>query len=172
MLNGLRGKKRALPAPYNRHWYYDPSSGRFVSKNPVGPAGRINVYQYVPNPVNWIDSLGLLKLGYGKSAGSWNSPSGLSYSQGAKQGNRIKRVLGHESPNSNKSTHSVFCTCKKGGSLDLVDEAWAKRGQPLANDPGAYVVPMGRAMGSAGETDINIITRPGTSEVIAACPVN
>nr|WP_260444701.1 RHS repeat-associated core domain-containing protein [Burkholderia sp. Bp8986] len=29
---------------YNRHRYYDPSSGRFVSKDPIGLAGGINVH--------------------------------------------------------------------------------------------------------------------------------
>ncbi|MFA8330530.1 RHS repeat-associated core domain-containing protein, partial [Burkholderia ubonensis] len=44
---------------YNRHRYYDPASGRFVSKDPIGLAGGINVYQYAPNPTGWIDPLGL-----------------------------------------------------------------------------------------------------------------
>jgi RHS repeat-associated protein len=46
---------------YNRHRYYDPVSGRFVSKDPIGLAGGINVYQYAPNPVGWVDPLGLAK---------------------------------------------------------------------------------------------------------------
>jgi RHS repeat-associated protein len=44
---------------YNRHRYYDPSSGRFVSNDPIGLAGGINVFQYAPNPITWIDPLGL-----------------------------------------------------------------------------------------------------------------
>ncbi|MFM0023170.1 RHS repeat-associated core domain-containing protein [Paraburkholderia azotifigens] len=44
---------------YNRYRYYDPASGRFVSKDPIGLAGGVNVYQYAPNPVDWIDPLGL-----------------------------------------------------------------------------------------------------------------
>ncbi|MDN7820912.1 RHS repeat-associated core domain-containing protein [Burkholderia vietnamiensis] len=44
---------------YNRHRYYDPASGRFVSKDPIGLEGGINVYQYAPNPVQWTDPLGL-----------------------------------------------------------------------------------------------------------------
>jgi hypothetical protein len=50
--------------------------------------------------------------------------------------------------------------------LDLVDEAWAQRGQPLPNDPGAYVVPMGKVVGTAGETSLKIITQPDTTEII------
>ncbi|HDR9839443.1 TPA: HNH endonuclease, partial [Burkholderia multivorans] len=46
---------------YNRHRYYDPNSGRFVSKDPVGLVGGINVYQYAPNAVAWVDPLGLRK---------------------------------------------------------------------------------------------------------------
>ncbi|WP_269767097.1 RHS repeat-associated core domain-containing protein [Burkholderia ubonensis] len=45
---------------YNRHRYYDPSCGRFISKDPIGLAGGINVFQYAPNPVSWIDPLGLM----------------------------------------------------------------------------------------------------------------
>ncbi len=44
---------------YNRYRYYDPNSGRFVSKDPIGYAGGLNSYAYAPNPVVWIDPLGL-----------------------------------------------------------------------------------------------------------------
>ncbi|MFA8360522.1 RHS repeat-associated core domain-containing protein [Burkholderia ubonensis] len=44
---------------YNRHRYYDPQSGRFVSKDPIGLAGGINVYRYASNPITWVDALGL-----------------------------------------------------------------------------------------------------------------
>ncbi|RQZ57489.1 RHS repeat-associated core domain-containing protein, partial [Burkholderia sp. Bp9004] len=50
---------------YNRHRYYDPSSGRFVSKDPIGLAGGINVYQYAPNPIEWSDPLGLSRTPVG-----------------------------------------------------------------------------------------------------------
>ncbi|EUC19016.1 RHS repeat-associated core domain containing protein-containing protein [Burkholderia sp. BT03] len=50
---------------YNRMRYYDPHSGRFISKDPIGLAGGINVYQYAPNPVQWIDPLGLQKTAGG-----------------------------------------------------------------------------------------------------------
>lgn len=44
---------------YNRHRYYDPHLGRFISKDPIGLTGGINVYQYAPNPILWVDPFGL-----------------------------------------------------------------------------------------------------------------
>ena len=44
---------------YNRHRYYNPLGGRFVSKDPIGLLGGFNTYTYAPNPVQWIDPLGL-----------------------------------------------------------------------------------------------------------------
>ena len=45
---------------YSRFRYYDPVVGRFVSQDPIGLAGGINTFQYAPNPVVWIDPLGLM----------------------------------------------------------------------------------------------------------------
>ena len=48
---------------YNRFRYYDPDAGRFISQDPIGLAGGINLYSYAPNPLNWVDPLGL-KCGF------------------------------------------------------------------------------------------------------------
>ncbi|AJQ94757.1 RHS repeat domain-containing protein [Gynuella sunshinyii] len=42
---------------FNR--YYDPRTGRYISHDPIGLAGGLNVYQYCPNPVEWVDPLRL-----------------------------------------------------------------------------------------------------------------
>ncbi len=40
--------------------YYDPMSGRFLSEDPIGMAGGMNVYRYVDsNPINGTDPSGL-----------------------------------------------------------------------------------------------------------------
>ena len=46
---------------YNRYRYYDPAVGRFISQDPIGYAGGLNLYAYAPNTVEWIDPLGLSK---------------------------------------------------------------------------------------------------------------
>ncbi|WP_087694065.1 RHS repeat-associated core domain-containing protein [Pseudomonas sp. PE-S1G-1] len=44
---------------YNRHRYYNPDIGRYLTPDPVKLAGGLNGYQYVPNPTGWVDPLGL-----------------------------------------------------------------------------------------------------------------
>lgn len=44
---------------YNRYRYYDPGAGRYLSPDPIGIRGGLNAYRYTPNPVNWIDPMGL-----------------------------------------------------------------------------------------------------------------
>jgi hypothetical protein len=103
--------------------------------------------------------------------GTWRSSAGVIYGQGSKHGNRVKHVLAHAVPDPSKKSHSVFVGGRKN-VLPLIDEAWLKRSAPLATDPGAYVIDMGRPIGAAGEQNIKIIVRPGTSEIITAYPVH
>ncbi|MFG0515905.1 RHS repeat-associated core domain-containing protein, partial [Kluyvera intermedia] len=44
---------------YNTFRYYAPDMGRFITPDPIGLNGGINLYSYGPNPLNWIDPLGL-----------------------------------------------------------------------------------------------------------------
>jgi RHS repeat-associated protein len=52
---------------YNRHRYYDPQMGRYITQDPIGLAGGVNLYGYVDNPNLWIDPMGLA----GKGIGGW-----------------------------------------------------------------------------------------------------
>ncbi len=44
---------------YNLFRYYDPQVGRFITPDPIGLAGGLNLYAYAPNPLSWIDPWGL-----------------------------------------------------------------------------------------------------------------
>ncbi|NLS53475.1 RHS repeat-associated core domain-containing protein, partial [Hafnia alvei] len=44
---------------YNRHRYYDPTIGRYITQDPIGLRGGLNFYGYPLDPVIYIDPLGL-----------------------------------------------------------------------------------------------------------------
>jgi RHS repeat-associated protein len=46
---------------YNRFRYFDKDSARFLTQDPIGLLGGGNSYQYAPNPIGWVDPMGLRK---------------------------------------------------------------------------------------------------------------
>lgn len=44
---------------YNRFRYYDPTTARYISADPLGPTAALNMFAYTPNPVTWVDPYGL-----------------------------------------------------------------------------------------------------------------
>jgi RHS repeat-associated protein len=44
---------------YNRHRYYLPAIGAYISPDPLGVDGGDSVYAYVDDPITWFDPLGL-----------------------------------------------------------------------------------------------------------------
>jgi RHS repeat-associated protein len=56
---------------FYRARYYDPTAGRFLSEDPLGFLGGIDLYAYVGNnATNFLDSLGL-------QGGPWHPPAGI-----------------------------------------------------------------------------------------------
>jgi len=61
---------------YNTFRFYDPDVGRFTQPDPIGLAGGLNLYQYAPNAIGWIDPLGL--SGFFNSS-TFSAPSGSTH---------------------------------------------------------------------------------------------
>jgi RHS repeat-associated protein len=61
---------------YNYFRYYNPQTGRYITPDPIGLEGGINLFVYVgENPVNWIDPEGLDVLFVGVGGGAFISES-------------------------------------------------------------------------------------------------
>jgi RHS repeat-associated protein len=69
---------------YYRARYYDPKVGRFVTKDPIGFKGGINVFDYVlNNPVNRTDPEGLYPGPCGNESNKWvpDYPFGFDFTK-------------------------------------------------------------------------------------------
>ncbi|MFI2235388.1 DUF6531 domain-containing protein [Streptomyces chrestomyceticus] len=75
---------------YNYFRYYDSATGRYISSDPLGLDGGPNPHAYVPNPLFWVDPLGLAKrqpVGWG---GSHSSLAPSNWTDGS-DNNRYER---------------------------------------------------------------------------------
>jgi RHS repeat-associated protein len=106
---------------YNRYRYYDPAVGRFIGQDPIGYAGGLNLYSYAPNPVGWIDPLGLQK-----------KPRVPPHISSQKQAGHVL-----DEPQYNNRVaqdKATSCFCNWDDAIQYTDEAWNK-GTPVPNRP-------------------------------------
>mgnify|MGYP000848333601 FL=1 len=54
---------------YNTFSYYDPAGGCYTQMDPIGLLGGIHLYQYVYNPLNWMDTVGLSGCAIARASG-------------------------------------------------------------------------------------------------------
>ncbi|MFS2099859.1 RHS repeat-associated core domain-containing protein [Variovorax sp. Varisp85] len=116
---------------YNRHRYYDPRAGRFVSSDPIALAGGINLHAYALNTTEWIDPLGLQP----------RVPPHISLQ---KQAGHVKGTPQYDNRvNAGKPTS---CFCDWNAAIKYTDEAWAN-GTQVPGRPGVKDFEFGMPIG-------------------------
>ncbi len=70
---------------YNHQRYYDPVSGAYLTPDPLGLAPAPNPHAYVPNPLAFIDPLGLMSCTGSTQPGSQAPPAGGLWTQTSTQ---------------------------------------------------------------------------------------
>jgi len=84
---GAHGYQTHTEMPYQHvgNRYYDPTSGRFLQRDPIGVGGALNVYAYVANaPTVSVDPSGLFH--YDNSKPSFWPPNSGRYRYGPSSG--------------------------------------------------------------------------------------
>ena len=84
---------------YNRHRYYNPNTGSYLTPDPIKLAGGLNNYQYVNNPTGWVDPLGL-----NGCPGDFESYKGVEFSNDAK--GHLEKVDGYDKAKGIKGGHN------------------------------------------------------------------
>ncbi|NIE52507.1 type IV secretion protein Rhs [Pantoea sp. Ap-870] len=123
---------------YNRFRYYDPDAGRFISQDPIGLAGGLNLYQYAPNPLAWIDPLGLQRKCSDENEPNW-TPHG--YKHVAPKNSTWKDVI--------KSTKSGPAKYKPGTDIESLERSVYKNGESVSNGKPWKVKDMGEIIGAS-----------------------
>jgi RHS repeat-associated protein len=104
---------------YMEQRYYDPLVGRFLSPDPIGHAGGLNLYSYVGNdPVNLVDPSGLMpKEGEGIWPSFWRFVTGDTQSMG-----REERLYYH-----------IFTLTPPPPHPNIAKQPWYQNGQRAAD---------------------------------------
>ena len=118
---------------YNRYRYYDPNIAKFISQDPIGLLGGTNLYQYAPNPLIWIDPLGLSNV----TVGRWMGPS--EYNQMTSTGKVVQSYTGTTHVASPASVDAFGKQAKPGTKyveFNVLEGRLAKRkGNPVPEMP-------------------------------------
>ena len=88
---------------YNTFRFYDPDIGRFISPDPIGLEGGINLGSYSPNPISWIDPWGWAgnpaKSTHITYVGTKNGKPYVGYASKPGLGHSAQDVLDYRYPN-------------------------------------------------------------------------
>ncbi len=78
---------QGLDLDYLQQRYYEPDTGRFLTRDPIRWAGGLNLYGYVGNdPVNFVDPEGLWEVRIGPQSRPWLLFDGEGGSMGVQTG--------------------------------------------------------------------------------------
>ncbi|NDZ55674.1 hypothetical protein G3I47_00005, partial [Streptomyces anulatus] len=106
--------------------------------------------------------------------GNFMSPGGLIYGADRKHGHKIDHVLAHTVADPSRPTHTVFTEIDPIKLLDLVDDAWIRKGRAIRdpNDSFKFTIPMDKVVGTKGEDHIQMAVNPDTGQILSAYPVS
>ncbi len=111
---------------YNTFRYYDADLGAFTTPDPIGLSGGLNLHQYAPNPIAWIDPWGWASKGYdvsGQTAGHDTVSRGAHVNV---HGPGLPNGGGHVGFVPNQKGTGLTMTREDAATRNLNDKQWAK----------------------------------------------
>jgi RHS repeat-associated protein len=102
---------------YNRHRYYDPEGGRYLTPDPVKLAGGLNQYRYALNPTGWVDPLGL--SGDCPQSGKPGCGAPDDVREAVVDGGEVKAPIAESRPNNFRSDEKLELHYNKHGKKEF-----------------------------------------------------
>ncbi|WP_187619883.1 RHS repeat-associated core domain-containing protein [Paraburkholderia sp. UCT2] len=103
---------------YNTFRYYDPHCGRFISPDPIGLAGGLNLYQYAANPISWIDPWGLSDLPLGSEENPFSTSNAARLDAMRQAGIPTSQQPVSQSMNSSGMEYRYLVPQEGGGTVE------------------------------------------------------
>ncbi|EOT4001614.1 RHS repeat-associated core domain-containing protein, partial [Escherichia coli] len=144
---------------YNLHRYYDPDVGRFMVTDPIGLAGGLNLYAYAPNPVSWIDPLGLSRacgtIKWNDKAQRFQGANGrfISRAEAAKKirinpQKQAGHIQGTPQYNNRLKQGKPTSAFDSQADVDKLVRDTLEHGNPVPNQPGKFDLETGSPVGT------------------------
>jgi RHS repeat-associated protein len=112
---------------YNTFRYFDADVGRFTTPDPIGLNGGINLHEYAPNPISWIDPWGWCNTKQFNKRDNitkrWlDTLSGKKPNEVANYLQKKGWTISHpQASTPNKTQHTVFTRTTKNGDTYILD---------------------------------------------------
>ena len=109
---------------YNYHRYYDPKTGRYLTPDPIGQAGGINLYPYVRgNPIGLVDPSGLTWAESLNMFSAWLTGTGPDVRTFSPGSNQVTDLM--DAPGVKKAREAFYAknAAKILGSRDPCDQS-------------------------------------------------
>ncbi len=132
---------------YNYYRYYDPKTGRYLTPDPIGLEGGINLYAYAKNnPINWLDPWGLIFVDLWakrySSANTYLDPWVTIYTNSYYE--NAKNFIGVPYKRAGMDRSGIDCSGLVLLAMDYLDRSlwWTWKGA-LSNLPGSDLIWVG-----------------------------
>ncbi|MCF9047114.1 phospholipase effector Tle1 domain-containing protein [Acinetobacter nectaris] len=131
---------------YNGYRYYDPTTGRYISPDPLGLKGGENQYGYVnQQPNQFFDPQGLLLFAFDGTGNTDNNPANRSFVNSAGDDNRESNVIRFR----NAYDGSVD---QQNTGINIAETQWIGQNKTFSQNSGKDQF-QGFYMAGAGEKD-------------------
>jgi len=116
---------------YNYHRYYDPRMGRFISVDPIGLDGGLNLYRFVSNSLTGIDPLGLFEIDLSARC-DWNQKQRDGFEEKV---NRYNQAIDREIAKGNKGIMIKQCARLAKNLRAEYEKCKSPEGEPQNQSP-------------------------------------